>query len=77
MGVEIHAVVRFGKWQMLIERELPEDQNLYCVTTALSYYGKGIAHANLGNISTAKDTQQLFEEAIGRIPDTRYMHVVS
>ena len=56
MGVEIHAVVRFGKWQMLIERELPEDQNLYCVTTALSYYGKGIAHANLGNISTAKDT---------------------
>ena len=77
MGVEIHALVRFGKWQMLLERELPEDQDLYCVTTALSYYGKGIAHANLGDISTAKDTQQLFEEAISRIPDTRYMHVVS
>ena len=65
MGVEIHALVRFGKWQMPLERELPEDQDLYCVTTALSYFGKGNAHANLGDISTAKDTQQLFEEAIG------------
>ena len=46
---------------MLMEKELPEDQDLYCVTTALFYYGKGIAHANLGDISTAKDTQQLFE----------------
>ena len=46
---------------MLLERELLEDQDLYCVTTALSYFGQGIAHANLGDISTAKDTQQLFE----------------
>ena len=56
MGVEIHALVRFDKWQMLLERELQENQDLYCVTTALSYYGKGIAHASLGDISTAKDT---------------------
>ena len=77
MGVEIHALVLFVKWQMLMERELPEGQDLYCVTTALCYYGKGIAHANLGDISTAKDTQPLVEETIVRIPDTRYMHVVS
>ena len=62
---------------MLLEKEVPEDQDLYCVTTALYNYGKGIAHANLGDISAAKEMQRLLEEAVSRIPDTRYMHVVS
>ncbi|MFZ8969916.1 MAG: tetratricopeptide repeat protein [Paracoccaceae bacterium] len=77
MGIEVHALVRFGKWQMLLDKALPEEKELYCVTTALFYYGKGIAEANLGNIRSAQEMQSLFEEAVAQIPDTRYMHVVS
>ena len=54
---------------------MPKNQYLFCVTTLLFYYGNGITHANFGDIREAKDMQNLFEETVCHIPDTRYMHV--
>ena len=49
-----------------LDKALPEEKEL-TVTTALFYYGKGIAEANLGNIRSAQEMQSLFEEAVAKI----------
>lgn len=36
MSMETHALARFGKWQALIDTPLPDDPELYCMTSALS-----------------------------------------
>ncbi len=77
MGIEIHALIRFGKWEALIDAPLPKDPLLYCVTTAMWYYGKGIAEAALGNHKQAEKMKTLFEDAASKVPETRYVHVVS
>src|SRR4029450_2851138 len=30
-----HVLIRFGKWQDIVEQDLPVDQELYCSTTAM------------------------------------------
>ncbi|MEP4194410.1 MAG: tetratricopeptide repeat protein [Aliishimia sp.] len=76
MSVETHVLVRFGKWDELIATSLPKDPALYCMTTALNYYGKGIAYAALGNHSAAADAQRKFEAAAAALDEGRMMHVV-
>ena len=43
--MRLHVLVRFGMWDELIARPLPADPDLYCVTTALTHYAKGVAYA--------------------------------
>ena len=40
-------MVRFGRWQEIIDAPLPDDPELYLVSTAMSHYAKGVAHASL------------------------------
>ena len=77
MGIEIHALVRFGKWQELIDAPLPQDRDLYAMTTAMWFYGKGIAFAGLGQYAEAVGMREKFEDAALNVPETRYLHVVS
>lgn len=77
LAMETHALVRFGRWQALVDAPLPEDQDFYCMTSATNYYGKGIAHAALGNHKAALKAQEDFEKAFDTIGDYRYVHVVS
>ena len=66
---KVHVLVRFGLWQKIVDEPLPHDQNLYPVTTALLYYGKGIAHAALGDITSARDCKAIFDQLHEAIPD--------
>ncbi len=77
MSMETHALVRFGKWQELIDAPMPEDPELYCMTTALNYYGKGVAHAALGQHDEAVKAQANFEKTAANVPDERHIHVVT
>ena len=77
MSMETHALVRFGKWQALVDAPIPEDQALYTMTTAMNYYGKGIAHAALGQHDDAAAAQQQFEKAAALVSEDKYIHVVS
>ena len=77
MSMETHALVRFGKWQLLVSAPLPDDQALYTMTTAMNYYGKGIAHAALGQPDHAADAQKLFENAAALVTEDRYIHVTT
>ena len=49
-----HVLVRFGKWREIVAQELPQDRELYCSTTAMMLYAKGVAHATLGEIAEAE-----------------------
>jgi tetratricopeptide (TPR) repeat protein len=69
--MKIHALIRFGCWQEIIDSPLPEDAELYCVTTAMTHYGKGVAFAATGRIGEAEEQQRLFSAAVRRIPETR------
>lgn len=69
-----HVLVRFGKWQEIIDQQLPEDRSLYCSTTAMMLYAKGVAHSTLGNIAEAEKARAGFLEAKARVPDTRRVH---
>jgi tetratricopeptide (TPR) repeat protein len=69
-----HVMVRFGKWQEIIEQELPKDRDLYCSTTAMMLYAKGVAHSTLGNIAEAEKARTAFRAARAKVPDTRRVH---
>jgi tetratricopeptide (TPR) repeat protein len=67
---KMHVLVRFGRWRDIIATPLPEDQQLYCVTTAMHRYARGVAHSALGNIAEAEAERRQFRAAVGRVPET-------
>lgn len=72
--LNMHVLIRFGKWQEIIDSELPEDQELYRVTAAMMHYAKGVAFAATGRIDEANQQRAFFETAVSRVPETRYLH---
>jgi tetratricopeptide (TPR) repeat protein len=68
-----HVLVRFGRWDDLVAQPLPEDTELYCTTTAMVLYGRGVAQAPLGDVASAADTREQFVQAVTRVPETRYL----
>jgi tetratricopeptide (TPR) repeat protein len=76
VSIRQHVLIRFGKWHEVIAQALPTDRELYCNTTAMIHYAKGIAHAVLGDVPTAQSEQVLFREVAKRVPQSRYLHNV-
>ncbi|MEM7286118.1 MAG: tetratricopeptide repeat protein [Actinomycetota bacterium] len=73
-AMDVHVMVRFGRWQGLIDLELPPDPDLWTATTAIALYGKTLAHSALGNIAEAEQHRELFLAAAARVPESRRMH---
>jgi tetratricopeptide (TPR) repeat protein len=73
VGMRLHVLVRFGLWDELIAEPLPADPKLYCVTTALTHYAKGVAYAAQSRVTEAKAERERLVAAIAAIPDTRYL----
>ncbi|KAF5866111.1 hypothetical protein ETB97_000645 [Aspergillus alliaceus] len=71
MSVRIHVMVRFGMWEDIIRMELPHDQELYSVKTAMVHYAKGVSLAATGRVSEAQHERDLFKKAEARVPETR------
>lgn len=71
--MKMHVYVRFGKWEEIVAEPLPADRDLFCVTTAMLHYAKGIAYAARGQMSAAEAQQEQFTRAQARVPDTRYI----
>jgi tetratricopeptide (TPR) repeat protein len=74
LSVKQHVLVRFGKWDEIIAQELPKDQALYCGTTAMTLYAKGVAHSVLGEIEAAERMREAFRAAKARVPESRRLH---
>lgn len=68
----LHALIRFGRWEAILAEPLPGDPELYCVTTAMAHYARGIAYAATGRVAAAEEERERFRAALGRVPETRY-----
>lgn len=73
LAMRVHALIRFGRWDDVLNLPLPEDTGLYCVTTAMTHYARGVALAATGRIDAAADEQALFAAAVARVPGTRML----
>ncbi|KAL2022926.1 hypothetical protein VTK56DRAFT_4141 [Thermocarpiscus australiensis] len=71
LSMRVHILVRFGLWQDLVDLRVPDDTQLYCATTAMAYYGKGVALANTGRIKEADEARHLFQDAVKKVPSSR------
>ena len=74
MGLEPHILVRFGKWDELIQMQPPEDPELYCTLNANTLYARAVAFAALGRVAEAEAEEKLFLSACDAVPKTRKMH---
>jgi tetratricopeptide (TPR) repeat protein len=70
-SMTVHVMVRFGRWQEIIDAPLPDDPELYLVSTAMYHYAKGVAYASLKRLSDADGEHQLFHDSCRRIPSQR------
>jgi tetratricopeptide (TPR) repeat protein len=71
VATRVHAFVRFGRWESILALDPPADMSLYCVTTAMIHYGRGVAFAATGRIDEAQQEQELFRSAVKRVPLSR------
>ena len=71
--MRMHVLVRFGRWAEIIDAPLPADPDLYCVTTAMMHYAKGVALAATGRVDEADEPAQRFAAAVARVPASRML----
>ncbi|MGI9504548.1 MAG: hypothetical protein ACR2RE_16000, partial [Geminicoccaceae bacterium] len=74
ISMKQHVLVRFGRWQAIIDQPLPMDADLYRCTTAMMHYAKGVAYSALGRIDEAEAERERFLSAKARVPDSRRVH---
>lgn len=74
LAMEPHVLIRFGKWRECTELELPENQSLRSVLTALTYYARSLGHAALGEVDRALEQEQHFLRAAELVSDKRRLH---
>jgi tetratricopeptide (TPR) repeat protein len=71
LTTRVHVLIRFGLWKEILDLELPQHEDLYCVTTAMIHYGKGVALAAIGKVAEAEKEHDLFHNAVQRVGPTR------
>lgn len=71
LSLRVHVLVRFGRWQDLLNLPIPQDSALYCVTTAMTYYGQAIALAITGRMPEAEQKRLQFLDAVSKVPASR------
>lgn len=70
-SMRTHVMVRFGRWREIIDEPLPDDLELYPVSTAMQHYARATAYATLKEFAEAEHERTLFHESLGRIPAQR------
>lgn len=67
MPVTYHAMIRFGKWEDILQEKRPEDYRR--LSLALWHYARGIALANTDRVSEAREELAAFEEVAATVPE--------
>ena len=69
-----HVLVRFGKWEDIVNRPLKEDKDMYAGTVATSHYARGVAFAAMGKLEEAEVERRKFRDALqNRALEKRHM----
>lgn len=66
-----HVLVRFGLWDAILAQPLPDDGELYSVTTAMLRYARTVALSNTDQLSAADSERDLFLAARDRVSESR------
>ena len=70
-AMRMHVLVRFGKWQEIIDSPMPERPELYCLTTSMYHYAKTIAFAALKQFDKADQEKEAFYASLKCISPNR------
>lgn len=71
MPTPIHVLVRFGRWEDILNE--PEPAKYLPYSRAIWHYARALAYASTGRVDQAEAEQQSFEEQCERVPDTSYL----
>ncbi|MEU9498010.1 hypothetical protein [Streptomyces sp. NPDC048196] len=73
LAMRVHVLIRFGRWAEILALPMPSDPELYCVTSAMLHYARGVAYSARGATAEAEAERALFRHAAGRVPQTRML----
>lgn len=60
-AIDIHVMVRFGRWKEILELKLPRNKHLMLFRTASMYFARSLAYANTGRLDLAKKEADRFD----------------
>ena len=75
-----HVMIRFGKWEEIINEPMYDDKDAFPATIATQHYARGVAYASMGMVPEAEAEQALFKEAlqnpalVGRMMHNNFMY---
>jgi tetratricopeptide (TPR) repeat protein len=73
-AMKSHVLVRFGRWQDIIDEPMTKEPGLYVLTAAMQHYAKGVAHATLRNFAHAERERERFHRHLkGIAPERRFL----
>ncbi|MFI2376961.1 hypothetical protein ACH5AO_18075 [Streptomyces sp. NPDC018964] len=73
LAMRVHVLIRFGRWDDVLALPFPADPELYCVTTAMLHYARGVALSATGATDGAEAERAAFRAAVARVPGTRML----
>jgi tetratricopeptide (TPR) repeat protein len=68
-----HVLIRFGMWEAILAQSLPEDAELFSMTTAVMRYARTVALANTGRIAEAEAERKRFFTAQAAVQESRML----
>ncbi|WP_027051427.1 tetratricopeptide repeat protein [Mesorhizobium erdmanii] len=73
-AMKSHVLVRFGRWQEIIDEPAVDEPGLYVLTAAMQHYAKGVAHATLKQFTEAERERDRFHRHVAGIaPERRFL----
>ncbi|TJX76753.1 MAG: hypothetical protein E5W21_03570 [Mesorhizobium sp.] len=73
-AMKSHVLVRFGRWQDIIDEPMVAEPDLYVLTAAMQHYARGVAHAKLRQFAEAERERELFHQHLeGIAPERRFL----
>ncbi|WJR81290.1 hypothetical protein [Bradyrhizobium sp. NP1] len=63
-----HVMVRFGRWQEIIDEPELDDPELYRISTPMQHYAKAVAYAYQKRFSEADEQRARFHQSVERLP---------
>ena len=70
-ALDVHVLVRFGRWKEILELKSPRNKRLMLFRAATTKYAQALAHAAMGNITEAKREANNFDSLRGD-PEAAY-----
>jgi tetratricopeptide (TPR) repeat protein len=74
-ALEIHVMVRFGRWKEILQLKPPEDKHLMLFRAASIKFARGMAYANSGDVEEAKKEADRYDSLRKHpLAETRILH---